>query len=310
MICLRKSASVWRLASMLFCAVGLVIFAPSAKAALSFNNGNFQNCSNSSGGSNITTCPTVASGDGGFAFGDTPSGPGNYMQSWTMLNPNNLHCVVTNPSKDNNLCGEGWTGGSSNLKLYALAPTSPTGGNYVIMDADSVHGYNGTIYQTATGMTIGQTYTLLFWQAAGQQTGNMGSATDWWSVNIGGTISAGAVTGGTTYGSSTQNSIFLRDQSGLSPPDTPTWQAVSYTFKATATSELIAFTSSSIMSNQTTGVPPYLFLDGVSLGQGAPEPGSIYLTALGCLAGLGIRRRMARRAARVALTQSPPGSSG
>jgi hypothetical protein len=110
MICSRKSPSIGRFASMLFCALGLLVFSPSAKASLSFNNGGFQTCATSSGGSTTTACPTVASGNGGFAFGDTPTGPGNYLQSWTMLNPNNLHCVVTNPGNDNNLCGTGWTG--------------------------------------------------------------------------------------------------------------------------------------------------------------------------------------------------------
>ncbi len=219
-----------------------------------------------------------------------------------MLNPNNLHCVVTNPSKDNNVCGAGWTGGSANLQLYALAPPSPNGGNYVVMDADTVHGYNGTISQMATGLIVGRGYTLSFYQAAGQQTDNMGSATDWWSVDIGGTVSGNSVTGGTTFGSQTQNSIFWRDQSLLSTPDTPTWQKISYSFTATATSELISFTSSSLMSNTTNGVPPYLFLDGVMI---SPEPGSIFLTALGVIALLIIRKRMVKRAATAEPIKAP-----
>jgi hypothetical protein len=294
MICSRNSPCIGRFAWVLCCAIGLFTLAPSAKAALSFNNGNFQTCATTSGGSTTTACPTVAAGNGGFAFGDTPSGPGNYLQGWTMLDPNNLHCVVTNPSNDNNLCGTGWTGGSQNLQLYAVAPASPNGGNYVIMDADSVHGYNGTIYQTATGLIVGRGYTLSFYQAAGQQTSNQGSATDWWSVNIGGTVSGNNITGGTNFGSQAQNSIFWRDQSVLSTPDTPVWQKISYAFTATATSELISFTSSSLMSNTTTGVPPYLFLDGVVI---SPEPGSIFLTALGVIALLIARKRMVRRAA-------------
>jgi hypothetical protein len=177
------------------------------------------------------------------------------------------------------------------------------------MDGDTVHGYNGTIYQNVTGMTIGQQYLLTFYQAAGQQTGNMGSATDWWSVMVGGSVSGNTVTGGTTYGSVTQNDMFWRDQSVLGTPDTPTWQKVSYAFTATAAaSELISFTSSSVMSNPSAGVPHFLFLDGVTL-QGVPEPGSVFLTAFGALAGLVIRRRMAWRAARVGSTQSPPVSS-
>ena len=305
MFCSRKSTSAGRFAWVLCCAVGLFLFAPSSRAALSFSNGNFTNCATTSGGSTITACPTVASTDGGFAFGYTPPGnPGNFLESWIMLNPNNLHCVVTNPSKDNNVCGAGWTGGSANLQLYALAPTSPAGGNYVTMDADTVHGYNGTIYQTATGLTVGKTYVLTFYQAAGQQKTNSGSATDWWSVDVGGTVSGTSVTGGTTFGSLTQNSIFWRDQSQLSTPDIPVWQQISYAFKATNASEIISFTSSSLMSNTANGVPPYLFLDGVNL-QLSPEPGSIFLTALGVIALLIIRKRMVKRAATAESIKAP-----
>ena len=52
------------------------------------------------------------------------------------------------------------------------------------------------------------------------------------------------------------------------------------------------------MSNTTTGVLPYLFLDGVTL-QATPEPASIFLTASGALGGLLIRKRIARRAAKM-----------
>jgi hypothetical protein len=306
MICSLNSPCIGRFAWVLCCAVGLFISAPSAKAALSFNNGNFTNCSNTSGGSTITACPTVAAGNGGFAFGDTPTGLGNYLQGWNMINANNLHCVVTSPSNDNNLCGTGWTGGSQNLQLYAIAPASPAGGNYVIMDADSVHDYNGTIYQTATGLTPGKTYVLTFYQAAGQQTNNQGSATDWWSVDVNGKLNAGgtAITGGTTFGSQTQNSIFWRDQSVLTTPDTPVWQQISYAFTATKASEIISFTSSSLMSNTTNGVPPYLFLDGVTL-QLSPEPSSIFLTALGVIGLLMIRKRMVKRAAAAESIKAP-----
>lgn len=223
-----------------------------------------------------------------------------------MLNPNNLHCVVTNPSNNNNICGEGWTGGSANLTLYALAPKSPDGGNYVVMDADTVHGYNGTIYQMAMGMTVGKTYVLTFYQAAGQQTNNQGSATDWWSVDVNGALNGQgtAITGGTTFGSQTQNSIFWRDQSVLSTPDTPVWQQISYAFTATKANELIAFTSSSLMSNTQTGVPPYLFLDGVGL-QLSPEPSSIFLTGLGVIGLLIIRKRMVKRVAAAESIKGP-----
>ncbi len=118
-------------------------------------------------------------------------------------------------------------------------------------------------------------------------------------MDVGGTVSAGAVTGGTTYGGSSQNSIAMGDQSLLSLAghyDTPTWQPVSYSFTASAISELISFTSSSIMSNTPSGVPPYLFLDGVSLTQ-TPEPGSLVLLTFGVIAAIGFRRRLARQRA-------------
>jgi hypothetical protein len=289
MICLFRNWYTARVAPMLCFAIALFFFAPTrATAALTFVNGDFENCSASSGGSTTAACPSVAAGDGGFALGDTPSGLGDFLQGWSMFNENNLHCVVTNPANNNFLCGEGWpAGGSSNLKMYALAPTSPTGGHYVLADADVVNHYNATISQTASGFIIGQTYKLSFYQAAGQQATNVGSATDWWSVNVGGTMGAGGVTGGTNYGNVSTNSIFWRDQSSLATKDTPSWQQVTYTFTANAASELIAFTSSS----NASGVPPYLFLDGVSLTQTTPEPGTVILLTFGFIVAFGIGRR-------------------
>jgi hypothetical protein len=226
------------------------------------SNGSFTGCNGSLVGG--CSASSFAIGTSGVIGGVQQ--PIYNLTNWTMTSPNNLHCVVEAPYTNNQLCGAWPAGtGSANLKMFALPGASPNGGNYVIMDGDGPNGYSGTLSQTINAnLIIGATYTLTFYQTAGQQQGNTGASTDFWKV---------------TFGSQSQNStsMAVASQSLV----TPVWQQVTMTFTATSVSQTISF-----LSVGNTGVPPFLFLDGVDLEgpQGTPEPGTLSLILVSLVA--------------------------
>ena len=247
-----------------------------AQANLVFNGG-FSSCTaTTSSGTSSAACPTSNFAISASATSLAAGGTNYNLANWTIDNPDNLHCVVVSPYTNDHLCGTGWTGGSANLQMFALAGASPDGGNYVLLDGDAGNLYNATLSQTVN-LTAGQTYSLSFYQTAGQQAANTGASTDYWRV----------VVGSQTFGSATQNQMTVASQSLT----TPLWQQVVYTFTATVTGA----TTVSFTSMGATGVPPFLFLDGVNL-VATPEPGAFGLVGLALLAVPIARRRFAKRA--------------
>ncbi len=257
------------LAVFVFCAVP-------ARANL-VSNGSFTGCN----GSLVGGCSAS-----NFAIGTSSSGTVYNLTNWSLTNLNNLKCIAvqTGGTYTNNfLCGSGWTGGTTNLQMYVLPGASPNGGNYLMSDGDPL--YSGTLYQTIAGLTIGKQYTLSFYQTAGQQKGNVGNSTDYWKV----TMSSGAASAGTiynTFGSTAQNGIAVTSASLTAIP----WQQISYTFTASATSEVLNF-----LAVGQSGVPPYLFLDGVNLDLATPEPGTLSLLLVGLLAIPLARKHLSKR---------------
>jgi hypothetical protein len=177
----------------------------------------------------------------------------------------------------------GWTGGarltflappgtadniSQYLAVYGPFPaTSPDGGNFILADGDPP--YADPFEQTITGLTVGQSYTLRFWQAAGQQAGFQGATTERWRV---------------TFGSD----VRLSDQFNLPEGGVGPWERQTMTFVATATSQLLEF----LAVGTPGGGPPISFLDGVSLeATTVPAPASLGLLGMGLLGLLAARRR-------------------
>ena len=160
------------------------------------------------------------------------------------------------------------------LSVYGpFAATSPDGGNFVEADGDPA--YSSTISQTITGLTVGRTYHLTFYQAAGQQSGGHGGTTERWSVSLGGDTQL--------------SSRFNLPNAGVGG-----WQQQFMTFTASSTSEVLAF----LATGTPHGAPPISFLDGVSLVAGAPEPATWAMLLAGFgLVGVGLRRRGTRVAA-------------
>ncbi len=176
----------------------------------------------------------------------------------------------------------GWTGGAnltylappgtaddgSYLSVYGPFPTtSPDGGNFVLADGDP--NYSGVISQTISGLIIGKSYVVNFYQAAGQQLGFTGPTTEQWQVS---------------FGSSSQlSSLFSLPEAGVGP-----WQAQSMTFTASAVSQVLSF----LAVGTPNGAPPISFLDGVSLTAAVPEPATWGLMLVGFGAvGITARRR-------------------
>jgi hypothetical protein len=162
------------------------------------------------------------------------------------------------------LWGPGSNGGGSNNGFTdSPAPantTSPTNLDFVAMDGAF---QTGPLSQSISGLTVGNTYLLTFYQAAAQQEGYTGTTTDQFTVSL---------------GSSSQLGALMSDSShGFVP-----WTLQSMYFKATSTTELLSFLNTGTPSPSQ---PPFALLDGVSLVL-APEPSSVATMTAGLL-GLG-----------------------
>ena len=163
---------------------------------------------------------------------------------------------------------------SKYLTVYGPFPaTSPDGGNFVEADGDP--NYSGVFYQSISGLTLGQTYKVDFYQAAGQQLGFTGPTTERWQVSLG--------------GQSQLSSLFSLPEGGVGP-----WQQQSMTFTWDGASDILAF----VALGTPGGAPPISFLDGVSI-TAVPEPAAWTLMLIG-LGGLGALARRRRSAAVIA----------
>lgn len=164
-------------------------------------------------------------------------------------------------------------GPGNNYAVYGpFANTSPDGGNFVQMDGDS--RYATVIYQQVTGLTVGQVYTLNFYQAAGQQLNYHGNTTEQWAVYF-----APSATGAVPQYSSKYS---------LPSGGVGAWQLQTMSLTATATSEYLAF----MAVGTPNGVPPTSFLDGVSL-VAVPEPATWGMMIVG-LGAMGAAARLRR----------------
>jgi hypothetical protein len=158
-----------------------------------------------------------------------------------------------------------WNGGKG---LYPTVLNAPTGGNVVAIDGGSQ--YRSSISQTITGLKVGDSYSLAFYQGAAQQEGDSGATTEQWQV---------------TFGTKVDTSTLMNNAS----ESTVAWNAQSMFFIATSTSETLTFLALGTPSNE----PPVVLLADVALTD-IPEPTDYALLGAGALGLVLLRRRGSR----------------
>jgi hypothetical protein len=194
--------------------------------------------------------------------------------------------------------------------VYLTTYGNPSGsvtGNYV--EADGNPDYEGSFSYEVTGLTVGKTYTLSFYQGASQQTTFASGipTTNQWIVSLGTTgLSVGGsgpvdpIYGPTaTYFSSDPNaSIEASPLMTVPSAGVVGWNYVSVNLTADSTSDLLSFLAWGDKGS-TINLPPIAFLSGVNSppGLGAtPEPATWAMMGIGFvgLAGAAWRRRNKR----------------
>lgn len=184
------------------------------------------------------------------------------------------------------------TNGPSNTYTFLLTPSYTTAGVYV-PEYNAMMTFNGggpgvspdggnsyaananfqvaSLSQTISGLTVGATYQLSFYQASTQLQGYNSPSSDAWQVS---------------FGNQTQNSNTMN-----TPTDGYTgWVEDTMDFTATSVDQALSFLATS------NSAPPFLLLDGVSLTQ-VPEPASYALVAVGLVGLMLARRKWRGRAA-------------
>ena len=273
---------------LLSAASALMLLAYDVKATNLITNGNFTSTtlsgSNYFTGSNILTGWTVSTSTTNFVYFQAAS-PGG-LDATISQGGGSTFTIYNNATSAGNPSGSNHAAASANVvNVQALTTAAGITGNVIVADGGS--GDQSSFSTTVSGLTIGNSYTLTFEQAAGQQAGygclglpnypNSACTTDQWAVTWG--------TGGTAV---TKTSALMTNPIG----GFQNWNAVSMTFTATTTSELLTF----LASGEPSGTyPPVALLANVQLSSGTPEPTSLAFMGLGLLA-LGVVTRLKKRA--------------
>lgn len=189
-----------------------------------------------------------------------------------------IGCVVFPGTELTQVCGPDRFSGN---EFWASPGLSPDGGNYILIDGDRDVPVSTTLYQTLTGLIVGQWYDVIFYQAAAQFTDRVGDTTEQWDVSLGGDplnhTHDGNIIGGTHQ---------LSDLMHTPSQGFHAWQKQTLRFQVTdpslshgsVTSQVLGFFS----VGTPGGLPPVVLLDGVSISA-VPEPPSYTLLSIGIL---------------------------
>jgi hypothetical protein len=238
----------------------LTLAGPSAHATpvQLITNGNFESYTSSG-----TYNQVVSSGNGDVVTGWTTTSNYTFLETPALATPSSSNPAVTQTINGPAGALSFWVGSSPTFT------TSPVGGNFIA--ADGAY-QTGTLSQSISGLTVGQSYALSFYQAGAQQSGFTSSTTDQWEV---------------TLGSQTNYSQVINDASqGFSG-----WQQQTMYFTATSTTENLGFYAIGTPS----GVPPFALLDGISLVATVPEPAPWAVMVVGLCGVAAARRRFSSR---------------
>jgi hypothetical protein len=206
---------------------------------------------------NPALAASLASGSANLDF--TPTTAQSTTVRWGGDNPNTASTTANPPynygSAANQSLVTGWTSqgynflvptgngvatpNTPNMNLYGSNLAAPNGASYFIA-SDSAY-QTGYIYQDLTGLEVGKTYNVSFYQAAAQQNGFMwnptginpttglptgapsttvkyfGDTTDNWIVNVGGDYTAPVLNGGFDNVSTNLTSSFLGGTTYVAP---------------------------------------------------------------------------------------------
>jgi hypothetical protein len=169
---------------------------------------------------------------------------------------------------------------NSTANLFNYPLSFPAHGHFVYYDAGP--GYSsGSLYQTVSGLTPGQKYTVSFLEAFAVENQGTTGDTAQWAVTLGGTPAANGFTSGDTQ---------LGPNVTIDGINGNPWQEVSVRFTADSPSEILSF------RGVGTGFPPFALIDNVAMTVGVPEPATWTMMILG-LGGLGALARRRRAAA-------------
>ena len=192
--------------------------------------------------------------------------------------------------------------GPTYLQTYGCPSTLAIPGGYNEVEADGNPSFESGFNYSVSGLTVGQTYSLSFYQAASQQTTFSGATTEQWIVSLGKSgmtdnwASSGDTCNPCTYSNADSGASVVATTLMSTPSQSMTdWNYVTVDLTADATTDLLSFLAWGD-GGSTANLPPMVFLAGVNSPAGltTPEPGSVVLLVT-VLFGLGLGERVRRR---------------
>jgi hypothetical protein len=195
-------------------------------------------------------------------------------------------CVVGfTVADEQNTCGNPGPGNSAHISVDTTGgqPANAPGGisNYIEIDGDPQYG--APISTEMTGLIVGATYKVSFYQASNEEDGSNKAYTDSWQVYaIPGTAGVYICPVCGTPVNPDPSDLFFTSAAMNNPGASSTaWVLESHNFTATATTEVLEFVADAVAVVPGNFAPPLLDLAGVSLSQTTPESGTWELAVVG-----------------------------